>query len=181
MRSSSVDIFAVNFHKVTFEILRVLTMNIAIFGDVMPCRLIVFVVLTNGKTRRSDAYGSCPFACEPARWHFLRRITSKTWLWTTSAIDTCCTDSRIVFTGWYFGVAKFEFKHISLKLSPEFSDLYFLVNEKLYSMYSVTIQPYITPQYNQARDSFRFVYSSLTNKCTFINLKKTLKFTFKYT
>jgi len=35
LNSSSVDRFIGIFHKVTFEVLRVLTVNIAFFGDVM--------------------------------------------------------------------------------------------------------------------------------------------------
>jgi len=50
-------------------------------------------------------------------------------------------------------------KSIALKLSAVFSDLYSLVNEKLFNMHSVTVRSHITPQYNQARDNFRFIPS----------------------
>jgi hypothetical protein len=40
IRSASVDRLICNFHEVTFEVLRVFTMNIAFFGDVIPCSLV---------------------------------------------------------------------------------------------------------------------------------------------
>ena len=35
------------------------------------------VLVTNGRTRRSDAYGSFHFACEPARWHFCTALRQR--------------------------------------------------------------------------------------------------------
>ena len=37
----------------------------------------VSLVVTNGSTRRSDAYGSFHFACEPAWWHFCMELRER--------------------------------------------------------------------------------------------------------
>lgn len=140
MRSASVDRVIGNFRRVTFDSLRVLTRNIAFFGDVMPCRA---VNCFPSCYKWQDAqvwyvwlFSFCLWTSEVA---FLHGVTWKAWLWNVSGTDMCCTDNRVVFRAWYFGVVEVGFKNISPKLSAVFSDLYILVNEKLFNMQSVTV------------------------------------------